>query len=80
MHVIAHGGCAGTVRENIYTGSWFWDKNPLPYLELEPAAVLCLAFQSDALSTELSPPLIIRQPKNAHFQGKLPFLKQQTDS
>ena len=32
------------------------EKNPLPHQGLEAASVLCLAFQSDALPTELSPP------------------------
>ena len=33
-----------------------WQKNHLPQRVLEPASVLCLAFKSDALPTELSPP------------------------
>ena len=32
------------------------EKNPLPHRGLEPASVQRLAFQSDAVSTELFPP------------------------
>ena len=49
MYAIAHGH-----RKRVCTGSWLWEKNPLPHLGFEPASVLRLAFQSDALPTELS--------------------------
>ena len=55
---IAHGGCTDTEKESaleVDSGR----KNPLQYrLGLEPASVLRLVFQSDALPTELSRPLI----------------------
>ena len=44
-------------RKRVCTGSRLWEKNPLWYRGFEPASVLRLAFQSDALPTELSPPL-----------------------
>ena len=43
-------------RDRICTGSWLWEKNPLPHRGLEPTSVLRLAFQSGALPTKLSPP------------------------
>ena len=43
--------------KRVCTGRWLWEKNPLPHWELKPTSVLCLAFQSDTLPTELSPPL-----------------------
>ena len=49
----SHGGCTNTARESEL--NWLWEKNPLPHWGLEPASVLRLAFQSDALPTELSP-------------------------
>ena len=58
MHAIAHGGCTDTVRGSalkVDSGR----KNPLPYRGSEPASVLRLACQSDALPTELSPPLTV---------------------
>ena len=54
MHAIAHGGCAG-YRKRVFTGTWFWEKNLSPHQRLEPASVLLLAFQSDALPTDLFP-------------------------
>ena len=44
-----------TVRESAQEAD-SGGKIPLPYLGLEPASVLRLAFQSDALPTELFPP------------------------
>ena len=44
-------------RERVCTGSWLWEKKPMPHLGLEPASVLRLAFQSDALPAELFPTL-----------------------
>ena len=41
----------------VCTGGWLWEKNPLPHRGLEPAPVLRLTFQSDAVPTELSRPL-----------------------
>ena len=52
MYAIVHGGCTDTVRESALEVDW--EKNPLPHLGFEPASVLRLAFQSDALPTELS--------------------------
>ena len=46
-----HGHC-----KRICTGSWLWEKNPLPQRGLEPASVLSLTFLSDAPPTELSRP------------------------
>ena len=52
--------CADTVRESrlrVEPGEKREkekkEKNPLPHLEIEPASVLRLAFQFDALPTEL---------------------------
>ena len=53
MHAIATGGCTESALK-VDSGT---EKNPLPYRGLEPASVLRLASQSDALPTELSPPL-----------------------
>ena len=54
MLVIAHGSRAErTLWVSICTGSWLWEKNLLPHRGLEPASVLRLAFQSDAVPTEL---------------------------
>ena len=44
-------------RKRDCTGSWLWEKNPLPLRGLEPVSVLRLALQSDALPTKLSRPL-----------------------
>ena len=49
------GGCTDTVRESALEVDW--ERNPLPHWGLEPASVLRLAFQSDALPAELSRPL-----------------------
>ena len=43
--------------KRVCTGSQLWEKNPLLRQGLEPTSVLRLAFQSDALPTELPPPL-----------------------
>ena len=53
MHAIATGGCTESALK-VDSGT---EKNPLPYRGLEPASVLRLASQSNALPTELSPPL-----------------------
>ena len=59
MHSIAtlHGSCTDTVREFAMKADAGekGKKNTLPHLGLEPASVLCLAFQSDALATEVFP-------------------------
>ena len=39
-------------RKRVCTGSYLWEKNPLPHRGLEPASVLRLAFQSDRLPSE----------------------------
>ena len=58
MHAVAHWGPYGHCR------SLHWKlipgevKRPLPHGGLEPLSVLCLAFQSDALPSELFPPLL----------------------
>ena len=58
MHAITHRGCTHTVRL-VCIGSWLWEKkNPLPHWGLEPMSVLRLTFQSNALPTELSLPLV----------------------
>ena len=54
MHVIAHGGCTDTIRESALEDDW--EKNPLLNWGLEPRSLLRLAFQMDALPTELSVP------------------------
>ena len=54
MQINAHWGCTDTVRE--FTLEADWEKNPLPRLGFEPESVLRLAFQSDALPTELFRP------------------------
>ena len=57
MHAIAHGGLYGH-RKEVFTGTWLWEKkNPLLHQGLEPVSVVGLAFQSDAVPTELSLPL-----------------------
>ena len=48
-------------RKRVCTESWLWEKNPLPQRGLEPASVLCLVFQADALPTALSPPQLMFQ-------------------
>ena len=45
-------------RRRVYIGNWLWEKNPLPHRGLEPASALRLAFQSDAVLTELFPPFV----------------------
>ena len=56
-------------RKRVCTESGLWEKNPLPHLGLEPASVLRLAFQLDALPTELSPPLLVFTPKQSCFEN-----------
>ena len=51
VNVIAHSGCVDTIR--VCTRNRLWKKNAVSHQGLEPASVLCLAFQSDAVSTEL---------------------------
>ena len=55
MQAIAPGGCADSVIKRVCIG--VWEKIPLQQRGLEPAAVLRLDFQSDAVPTELSRPL-----------------------
>ena len=43
-----HTGLYGH-RKRVCTGSWLWEKNPLPQRGLEPASLLRLALQLDAL-------------------------------
>ena len=50
-----HAGSTDT--ERACTGSWRWERNPLPHWGLKPVSVLRLALQSDALPTELFLPL-----------------------
>ena len=38
--------------KRVCTGSWLWNKNPLPQRGLEPLLVMRLVFQSDALPAE----------------------------
>ena len=45
-----------TIRESALEGDW--EKNPLLHQGLEPTSALPLAFQSDALPTELFPPSV----------------------
>ena len=54
-------------RKRISAGSGIYEKNPLPHLGLEPASVLHLAFRSDAVPTELSPPLYIFGFRNSSY-------------
>ena len=44
-------------RKRVCTGSWLWEKYPLPHWGLEPALVLELAFQPDALSLAILAPV-----------------------
>ena len=46
-------------RKRVCTESWLWQKNPLLHRGLEPASRLRLAFQSNALPTELSQPQLL---------------------
>ena len=43
-------------RKKACTGRQLWEKSPFLYWGLEPASVLHLAFESDALFTNLPPP------------------------
>ena len=52
MHAIAHGVCADTVRESALKVESGRKKNPLLHRGLEPASVLRLAFQPDALPAQ----------------------------
>ena len=54
MRATAHVDCTDTIRERVCTESFLREKNPVPHRGLEPASVLRLAFQLDALPTELS--------------------------
>ena len=54
--LVANGGCTDIVRESALKAD-SGQKNPLPNRGPEPASILRLAFQSDAVPTELSPPL-----------------------
>ena len=47
------GGLYGH-RKRVCTESWLWEKNALPHQGIEPASVLRLVLESDALPTELS--------------------------
>ena len=56
MPAIEHG--VYRHRKRVCTGSWLWEKkNPSPHRGLEPASILRLAFQWDALPTDLSLPI-----------------------
>ena len=46
-------------RKRVCTGSRHWEKNLLPHLVLKASSVLHLAFQSNALPAQLSPPLLM---------------------
>ena len=54
MHATARGGGTDTVR--VCTGGRLEENNPLLHGGLELTSVSQLAFQSDAVPTELSPP------------------------
>ena len=49
--------------KRVCTGSWLWEKSPLLLWGLKPTSVLRLAFQSDALPTELSRPQALTGPQ-----------------
>ena len=68
MHAIAHGSCTATE-------SCLWERSPLPYRGLEPASVLLLAFQSDAVPTEISRPTL-RAPLSGTFLQKKDVVNQ----
>ena len=51
MHAIAHG--VTDTRKRVCTGSWPWEKNPLPHWGIEPASAVC---RSDALSNWATSP------------------------
>ena len=55
MHATSHGGYTDTVRQ--YALEVDWEKSPLPHLGHERETVLRLAFQWDALTTELFLPM-----------------------
>ena len=58
MHATAHGGL-DRHRKNLHWKLILGEvKHPLLHGGLEPLSVLCLAFQSDALPSELFPPLL----------------------
>ena len=64
MHAIAHWGCTDTVREPALKVDTRRKKNTHTKTcrtreGLEPVSVLSLAFQSDALPTELFPAVVI---------------------
>ena len=62
MHVITQGNCTDTIRESVLKADTGREKKKkkkkkLPHRGFEPATVLRLAFQPDALPSELSPSL-----------------------
>ena len=57
-------------RKRVCTESRLWEKNALSHRGLEPASVLRLAFESDALPPELSGPLAIVQCRRVSCRPK----------
>ena len=55
MHATAHGDCTDTARESALEADSGREKKSLTHKGFEPASVLHLAFQFDALPHELSP-------------------------
>ena len=76
VHAIVHESCTDTVREAALEVGW--EKNPLLHQGLEPASVLQLAFQSDALPAEL-PPLSAKR-RSTHVFVDLSYCANQTIS
>lgn len=59
LFATAHVDCTDNTRERVCTESFLREKNPVPHRGLEPASVLRLAFQLDALPSELSPLVVV---------------------
>ena len=55
--------------KRVCTGCRLWEKNPFPHRGLEPASVLRLAFQSDALPAELSTPVRRKHDDDVTFKS-----------
>ena len=70
MRAIAHGVCTDTTGQSALEAAS--GKTPLPHRGLEPASVLRLILQSDAVSTELSRPHYNQQANEGSLEWILP--------